>query len=591
MCCIGVKITEPKVSKLPVTMLDTSILAPLRVKMSASTLRSFHFSVISVTSERVMRLLVQALRKMWHQSKTSKSDESGEGSHFARSGDKEKDPVHKDGSTSANSITPLLTNSSANERGHVLTEENDRLMNEKIDRLVAVIQAGRQLHFSPDPQTGLIDVSIARDKPSSDEAQSDVKAHTIASPENFGNMIGTGGGRQRLLIPNSPLFDSTNASEVRSTSLSSAWENVLAALEDFYALEQRSEAQFSSPVRESNPREVRAAIRRDGQYIIYIDKDDVKVATVASIPLDFNKPLRTSTPSIHSSGSDPDCSSPLFEKSLEALIRDMTRDVAISEEATRGSSSSNIRDSVSNWLERLETPPDLEGPANATGKRQDLHVFRKGRKNQLAPRRARKPLTAGKALKDVSNLRRPGYLQHNSFAQTGQVNKSIADPTRRATSGPEIQPFGGAAGAESSRSFIEAKWAVLMSNHNSRKKKRSTRPRAKPTDTAHNTPHVRRRHRQCPSPQKSTLQDPNRTAHFDLALARLEGRGPPKPYSPIRRYADETGLYGPDVLVERRPLRQHHPVPMLLSPFGQSVAQRLEKSVAKGDNNDQGCKT
>ena len=49
-------VMEPKVSKLPVTMLDTSILAPPRVKTSVSTLRSFHFSVISVTPDRVVRL-------------------------------------------------------------------------------------------------------------------------------------------------------------------------------------------------------------------------------------------------------------------------------------------------------------------------------------------------------------------------------------------------------------------------------------------------------------------------------------------------------------------------------------------------------
>ena len=521
------------------------------------------------------------------QHKPSNSDESGEGVPSARSHDSE-DPVPKDGSTSADLTTPLLRTSSANERSHVLTEEEDRLVNEKIDRLVAVIQAGRQLQFSPDSQTGNIDVSIARDKSDSVEGRSDVKTGTIASPEYSGSMTRSGGGRRRLSSPNSALFDSTNASEVRSISLSSAWENVLAALDEFYALEQGTEAQFPLPVREDNPREVRAATRRDGQYITYIDKDDVKVATVASIPLDFTKPLRTSTPSIHSTGSDLDCSSPLFEKSLQALIRETRQDATSSEEATQDSTSSNIRDSVSNWLERVQTPPFLEEQTNAAGKRQDLHVFRDGGKHQLAPKGDRKPFTASRALKDVSNLRRPGYLQHNSFAQTGQVNKSMADPARPATLGPEIQPFGGADEAESSRSSIEAKWTVSISNHNSRKKVRATRLHPNSTDETHSTPHIRRRRRECPSPQNSTLQDPNRTADFDLALAKLEGRGPPQQDSPIRRYADETGLYGPDVLVERRPLRHHHPVPMLLSPFGQSVAQRLEKSVAEGDDDERG---
>ena len=522
--------------------------------------------------------------------KPSNSDESGEGVPSARAHNSKDDEVLRDDSTSADSTTPLLRTSSANERSHVLTEEEDRLMNEKIDRLVAVIQAGRQLHFSPDSQTGNIDVSIARDKSDSVDERSDVKTGTIASPEYFGSMTRSGGGRRRSFSPNSALFDSTNASKVRSTSLSSASENVLAALEEFYALEQGTEAPFSPSVREDNPREVRAAIKRDGQYITYIDKDDVKVATVASIPIDLTKPLRTSTPSIHSSGSDLDCSSPLFEKSLQALIRETRRDVTSSEEATHDSRNSGIRDSVFNWLERVKTPPLLEEQTNVAGKRQDLHIFRDGGKHQLPPKGDRKHLTASKALKDVSNLRRPGYLQHNSFAQMGQVNKSMADLARPTTLGPEIQSFGRADHAESSRPSIEAKWAVLISNHNSRKKVRATRFQPKPTDETHSTPHIHRRRRKCHSPQKSTLQDPNRTADFDLALAKLEGRGPSQQYSPIRRYADETGLYGPDVLVERRPLRHHHPVAMRLSPFGQSVVQRLENSVAEVDD-DEGGKT
>lgn len=518
------------------------------------------------------------------QHKPSNSDESGEGVPSARSHDSEEDPVPIDGSTSADSTTPLLRTSSANERSHVLTEEEDRLMNEKIDRLVAVIQAGRQLHFSPDSQTGKIDVSIPRDKSDSVEGRSDVKTGAIASPEHSGGMTRGDGGRQRLFSPNSALFDSTNASEVRSTSLSSAWENVLAALDEFYALEPGIEAHFSSPVQEDNPREVRAAIKRDGQYITYIEKDDVKIATVASIPLDFSKPPRKSTPSIHSTGSDLDCSSPLFEKSLQAFTRKTVRDATSSEEATYVSSNSDLRDSVFNWLKRVKTPPFFEKQISAAGKRQDLHVFRDGGKQQLSPKGDRRYLTASRTLKDVSNLRRPGYLQHNSFAQTGQVHKSMAVPTRPATLGPEIQPFGRADDAESRRSSIEAKWAVSISNHNSRKELRATRLQPKPIDETHSTPHIHRRRRKYPSPQNSTLQDPNRTADFDLALAKLEGRGPPQQDSPIRRYADETGLYGPDVLVERRPLRHHHPVPMLLSPFGQSVAQRLEKSVAEVDD-------
>ena len=512
----------------------------------------------------------------------SNSDESDQGFYSARSHESEEDPVTKNASTDADPASPLMRTSTANERNRVLTEEENQLINEKIDRLVTVIQAGHQLHFSPDPQTGNFDVSIAHDRSDSNDGRSDVEADMVASPEDFGNMIRYGGGRRRVLSPNSALFDSTISSKVRSSFSSSAWGNALAAVDKSSAVEHESETQISPPVQKDMRGKVRGAVERDGQYITYMDKNDVKVATVASIPLDFDKPPRTLTPSIHSTGSDLDCSSPLFEKSLQALMRETGQEVPISEEASQGSRISGIGDSVSDWLDRVEIPPILGQQTDAARKRKDLNVFQDGGKYEMALERDRKPLTVSEALKDVSNLRRPGYLQHNSFAQNSQVNKPIGILARPRKSGPQKQSFGGATDAESRRSFIEAKGPVLVSNPNSRKKGFTT-VHQKPTDT-HSTPHIRRRRRKYPSPQISNLQDPNRTADYDLALARLEGRAPPQQYSPIRRYADETGLYGPNVLVEKRRLRHHQPKPVRLLPFGPSAAQRLEKTVAEGDD-------
>ena len=518
----------------------------------------------------------------------SNSDESDEGFYSARSHKSEEKPVTKDGSTDAEPVTSLMRTSSAHERSHLLTEEENQLINEKIDRLVAVIQAGRQLHFSPDPQTGNFDVSIAHDKSDSDDGRRDVEADIVASPENSGNMTRTGGRRRRVLSPKSALFDSTNSSKVMSSFSSSAWENILAPVDEHSAVEHESEAQISPSVRKNVPGEVGGAVRRNGQYITYRNKKGVKVAALASIPLDFNKPPPTSTPSIRSTGSDLDCSSPLFEKSLQALMRETSRDLPRSKEASQDLRSSGIGDSVSDWLEGVETPTILDEHTDAARKRQDFDVFQDGGKYEIALGRDRKLFTSSEALKDVSNLRRPGYLQHNSFAQTSNVNKMIGNPARSRKSGPQIQPFGGATNAESRRSFMKTKWPVLISNHNSRKKEESTTLHPKSTDKTQSTPHIRRRRRNHPSPQKSNLQDPNRAADFDLALARLEGHAAPQQYSPIRRYADETGIYGPDVLVERQRLRHHQPVPIRLLPLGPSTAQRFEKAVAEGDDDGGG---
>ena len=521
---------------------------------------------------------------MWPRSKMSHSDETDQSFFSARSLIIEEDPVTENGSTDADLAAPLMRSASASKRSHILTEEENQAINEKIDSLVAVIQAGRQLHFSPDPQTGNVDISIAHDRSDADDGRSDVEAGILASPENFGNVIRPGGGFQRIPSPSSVSFDSTDASEVMRNFSSSAWENALTPAENRSAVEHVPEAQIPPPVRKDIPGEVHGAVRRDGKYITYWDKDVLKVAAVASIPLEFNKPRRISTPSIHSAGSDLDCSSPLFEKSLQALMRETSRDLTSSDGASQDSRFSGIENSVSDWLEHVETPKFRGEHSDASRERQGFNVFQDSGKHEMALEKDRKPFTVSKALKDVSNLRRPGYLQHNSFAQTSQIDKMIGNPARPRISGPPIQLFAGVTDAESRRSFIEAKWPVLMSNHNSRKTERSTTLHPQSSERLHSSPHIRRRGHEHPSPQNLRLQDPNRTADFDLALAKLEGHAPPQQDSPIRRYADETGLYGPDVLVERRRLRHHQPVPMRSLPLGLSTAQRFEKAVAEGDD-------
>ncbi|KAK0509939.1 hypothetical protein JMJ35_007333 [Cladonia borealis] len=498
----------------------------------------------------------------------SHSNESDQSFISARS------DMSDDGSTDADAAPPFERTSSATERSRVLTEAENQAINEKIDRLIAVIQAGRQLRFSPDPHTGNVDISVAHDKSDVDDGRSDVEADIAASPENFGNIIRTGDGRQRILSPNSILSDSTDISKIMRYHSSSEWEPALTLVHNRAAVKHVPEGQIPPPVLKRDPGEVRGAIRRDSKHFTYWGRNDVKVAPIASIPLDFNKPLPIATPSVHSAGSDLDCSSPLFEKSFQRLMRETSGDLPRSEDANQDSWSSGIGDRVSDWLERV---PVSRENTDATRKRQSFKVFQDKVLN-----RGRKSLTASKALRDVSNLRRPGHLQHNSFAQTSQVAKTIGNPVRPGKSGTQIQPFGGAANAESRRSFIEAKWPVLVSSHNSGRKGRPTTMHQKLADLAQSIPHPRQRRRKNPSPPKSSLQHPNRTADFDLALARLEGHAPPRQYSPIQRYADDTGVYNPDVLVESRRLRPCQPVPMRVLPFGLSTVERLEQEVTEG---------
>ena len=450
--------------------------------------------------------------------------------------------MNDDGSINADPA-PLERSSSATERSRVLTEAENQAINEKIDRLIAVIQAGRPLRFSPDPDTGNIDISVAYDRSDSDDGRSDVEADIAASPENFGSIIRTGDGRRRIPSPNSILSNSTDISRIMRYYSSSEWERALTPVHNRTAIKYVPEDQPPPPVLKRDPGNVRGAIRRDS---------NVKVALVVSIPLDFNKPLPISTPSIHSARSDLDCTSPLFEKSFEGFIKETSRDLLRSENASQDSSSSGTRDRISDWLERVEPPSITVERTDATGKRQAFKVFQDKLLN-----RDTKPLTASKALKDVSNLRRPGYLQQNSFAQTSQVSKTIINAVSPMKSGAQIHE----------------------------RKGRPTTMYQQLTGLAQSIPHPRRRRPKSPSPPKSTLQDPNRTTDFDLALARLEGHAPPQQYSPIRRYADHTGVYDPDVLVESRRLRPRQPVPIRLLPLRFNTVQRLERAVAEGDGN------
>ena len=478
-----------------------------------------------------------------------------------------------DGSIDAAPAPPFERPSSVTERSRLLTEAENQAINEKIDRLIAVIQAGRPLRFSPDPDTGNVDISVAHDRSDSDEGRSDVEADIAASPENFGNIIRTSDGRRRIPSPNSVFSNSTDISQIMRY-YSSEWERALTPVHNRAAIKHVPKGQLPPPILKRDPAETRGA-RRDSKCITTWDRNDPKVAPVASIPLDFNKPLPISTPSIHSAGSDLDCSSPLFGKSLQGLMRETSRDLPRSEDGSQDSWSSNIGDRVSDWLERVPIPGKM---TDATRKRQVLKVFQ-----DKVLDRDRKPLTASKALKDISNFRRPGYLHHNSFAQTNQVTKTIGNPVLPGKTEAQIQPFGGAADAEARRSFIEAKWPVLVSGHNSGRKGRPTTMHQQLTDLAQSIPQLRRHRHENPSPPKSILQDPPRTADFDLALARLEGRAPPQQYSPIKRYADTNGVYDPDVLVESRRLRPHQPVPIRLLPLRLNTVQRLEQAVAEGD--------
>ncbi|KAM0798418.1 hypothetical protein BDR22DRAFT_974662 [Usnea florida] len=445
-------------------------------------------------------------------------------------------------------------------------QENDRI-NAKIDKLIAAINERRPLHFAPITETGDTDIyadyDIENEVVGQDE--DDIERDIANSPDNFGRILRSGNGVQRIKSPSSLLYASSTGSWTSTTdskSSSNAWERAVAAANIRFAIENKNMGEEAVIAREpfhSEDMTTRIPFQRR------------LVHDVSPVPLYYNKAVRSSTPSVHSNGSELDTSSPLFRKSCERVRRDT---YAVPPESTfeRGYSQESRLDDE--WAFVTE-PPD-NSPKESTeskalaGKGRAFGVFDDAEIG-TSSRAVEKPDIPTKALKDISNLRRPGYLQFNSFAKEAKSTKNSRDtvvPITASSAG-----FEGAPDPDSRRAYIKKKWPGLLQDHNNTPeppqldgvaRRRNEQAIGHAIDTSHySLSHVRT------SMADSSLNiAPARQAHFDLALARLEGRALPPPRSPIQRYPDSAALFDRDILVEGsdRPLPLRGPRPTNTTP-------------------------
>ena len=445
--------------------------------------------------------------------------------------------------------------------------ENDR-MNAKIDKLIAAISEHRPMHFEPDTETGEVNIFADRDIGVEEVGQDeyDIERDIANSPDNFGRILRPGNGIRRIKSPSSlPYASSTGSwtSTTDSKSSSNAWERAVAAANIRFAIENKDMEEEAVIAREpfySEAMETRIPFQRR------------LVHDVSPVPLDYDKPVGSSTPSVHSNGSELDTSSPLFRKSCEHVIRDT---YAVPPESTfeRGYSRESRLDDE--WAFVSEPSDDPSGEANHSktlvGKGRAFGVFDDASKGNSSSRAVENPSISTKALKDISNLRRPGYLQFNSFAKETKSTKNPRDtlvPITASSAG-----FEGAPDPDSRRAYIKKKWPGLLQERNSTPeppkldgvaRRRNEQAIGHPIDTSHySLSHVRT------SMADSSLSiAPARQAHFDLALARLEGRALPPPRSPIQRYPDSAALFDRDILVDGsdRPLPLRGPRPTNTTP-------------------------
>ncbi|KAK4696185.1 hypothetical protein P7C71_g1692, partial [Lecanoromycetidae sp. Uapishka_2] len=465
----------------------------------------------------------------------------------------------------------------ADDTSRVLSEEENRVLDHKIDRLIAAIADGRQLDLEQDPEIGTVDISATRQD--EDYDLDSLEGHIADHPENFGNTIPSG-SRGRMLRSDTSVVTVDPASA--ATSGTNAWERAIAAANIRYALRALSPISAVHHRRKAGRgvNSVDEIAQEDrGRYLIYMGKTDSEVCQIDPIPLNFAQTRGRKTPSIRSNGSELDRSSPLFEKSAEAWLRKSHSGFYSTSSHTSSPPKSRLREFISTWLDSIQSPSCIAIPKSPHRPERAFGVFEDD--GDTSGRLASKQDTsrdnpAAKALKDISNLRRPGYLGHNSFAAP---TLSSAAKGRALPSRSPAKPFGGAVDSESRRQFIESRWPGLLSRD-----KTSTGEKMIGASRLTQRGNEELQETGPTDDDKSMAYpplhpDPSRAAHFEQALARIEGRAPPGQYSPPKRYPEED--YGSSVEVEHRTRRIQEP------KRGRPVA-KLAEQVVVGESFEDG---
>ena len=442
----------------------------------------------------------------------------------------------------------------------LLSDAENKRMNKKIDRLIAAIDDRRPIHFEPDAQTGEVQI-FADQEVIGQQKDQEFEQDFAVSPDILGARLKSSIGIRHMKSPDSLRYAESNdswASTISESTSSNAWMREIAAANVRAALVNGGVDLIETPVRHPF-RSWPVVETRQGRS---------RVQKTSPIPLDFHKALRTSTPSIHSNGSEQDTSSPLFGKSCERILRD-TYSQPPDSTFQRESMEYSQLDELASISEPRDAPsPEACEAKTSNSARRAFGVFQDDSNGVSLSKGTDKSTTRSKVLKDISNLRRPGYLQFNSFAKDA---KSASNRAVTTATGPEpLVGFEGASNRESPTAYISKRWPGLLDDRGNGSmlelprldgaaRRRNEQIIGHPIDTSlYALSHVRNS-----ATDLLLAVDPTRQAHFDLALARLEGRALPPPPSPIQRYPDWASLYDRDVQIEGgyRPLQLHGPMP------------------------------
>ena len=288
-----------------------------------------------------------------------------------------------------------------------------------------------------------------------------------------------------------------------------------------------------------------------------ISKDGRQVChTISPIRLDYQRGRGFETPSLDSSGSLSELSSPLNQKSKrwpprakQAMHSDnsppykspvATEEEWVSEDSNQKSLASEQAgdnqygrehkiERVSSWLHRVKDAlsKSNESPSKKIGR--SVNVFREVPVKHVEGSAAKNTPSPTKALKDITNLRQPGYLRSNSLA---------GEKLRRDHFREKLE-------TQDKRGVAATQTAALQ-----KETVESTRTTASSGSEESRSP--------------PCVLKPELHPEVMYSLARLEGLIPPRPSSPfpIRRSIDDTSPYGSDIEIEMPPVGLATPQPL-----------------------------
>ncbi|KAL8794720.1 MAG: hypothetical protein Q9195_002674 [Heterodermia aff. obscurata] len=159
--------------------------------------------------------------------------------------------------------------------------------------------------------------------------------------------------------------------------------------------------------------------------------EGLECCSITPIPLDYNKPRAPRTPSIHSQGSVLDCTSPSFPKSAKAKLDSILKDKELNgltawnlrKVSDLSKNDSQLNGHVEEWLENTESAECVEemGIFDEIGENDDekasFPVWPQIEEEGMASSAHGPQGSSQLALRDMTNLQQPRYLEKNSFFQ------------------------------------------------------------------------------------------------------------------------------------------------------------------------------